>query len=257
MEINQDLLFNYLIYSKPIPLTENIICYPIVMENIVEFQRYSLSIMVRKDSIFSEKKIIKMQYLEFLYYANGNQELEEKYNVKGLSLYYSYLIELIKIVCKTDDIMIDTTNGNLRINGDIIDADNFDTLRRIIFIQNEVDFDIDEFMNIETLTALENAKAFEERKKKEKSNIEDYIDSLIISLKLSEEEVSKMSVRKFWRYIKRVSAHEDYLASVNGQMTGMVTFKEPIRHWMTSFEIEDDKYKNVKTDESELRGKIG
>ena len=41
-----------------------------------------------------------------------------------------------------------------------------------------------------------------------------------------------------------------------GECSGMVSFKEPIKHWMVSLE-EEDKYKELKTDENELRGKIG
>lgn len=36
----------------------------------------------------------------------------------------------------------------------------------------------------------------------------------------------------------------------------MVSFKEPIKHWMISLE-EEDKYRHLKADENELKGKIG
>ena len=90
---------------------------------------------------------------------------------------------------------------------------------------------------------------------KKKSDIEDYIDSIIIGLKVTEEYVSNLTIRKFWRYIKRINKHEEYEACRSGQMSGMVTFKEPIQHWMTSIEV-TDKYENLKTDEEELRSKI-
>ena len=41
-----------------------------------------------------------------------------------------------------------------------------------------------------------------------------------------------------------------------GECSGMVSFKEPIKHWMVSLE-EEDKYKHLKADENELRSKIG
>ena len=110
-------------------------------------------------------------------------------------------------------------------------------------------------MNIDTVRALEKARAFELKKNKEKSNIEDYIDSLIIGMNVTEEYVSNLTIRKFWRYIKRINKHEDYEACLSGQMSGMVTFKEPLQHWMTSIEI-TDRYRNLKTDETELRNKI-
>ena len=120
----------------------------------------------------------------------------------------------------------------------------------------DIDFDIDEFMNIDTVKALEKARDFEAKKNKETSDIEDYIDSLVIELRTTNEYVMNLTVRKFWRYIKRVNKHEQYEACLNGQMSGMATFKEPIEHWMTSIEVKD-KYENLKTDEGELREKIG
>lgn len=72
----------------------------------------------------------------------------------------------------------------------------------------------------------------------------------------TEEHIMNMSIRKFWRYIKRYQLHENYTILKSGECCGMVTFKEPIKYWMVSLE-EDDKYKHLKTDENELRGKIG
>ena len=92
--------------------------------------------------------------------------------------------------------------------------------------------------------------------RKRNVDIEDYIDSLVIELRTTNEYVMNLTVRKFWRYIKRVNKHEQYEACLNGQMSGMATFKEPIEHWMTSIEVKD-KYENLKTDEGELREKIG
>lgn len=65
-----------------------------------------------------------------------------------------------------------------------------------------------------------------------------------------------MTIRKFWRYIRRYQLHEGYTIAKTGEFSGMVSFKEPIKHWMISLE-DDDKYKHLKTDENELRGKVG
>ena len=144
---------------------------------------------------------------------------------------------------------------NERSKDFLVTDEVFDDLRKIIIIQNDIDFDIDEFMNIDTVKALEKAREFEAKKNKEKADIEDYIDSIIIGLKVTEDYVSNLTIRKFWRYIKRINKHEEYEACRSGQMSGMVTFKEPIQHWMTSIEV-TDKYENLKTDEEELRSKI-
>ena len=256
VEINKDTLFPYLIYNKEIKYNEHITLYPIKMKDIITFQQYQIALTLRKDAIFQDKQIIKMGYLEFIKYACRNDELAQKYNMPLLPFYYDFIIGILQLTCGEDvEIKYNTSTLDFSINDFLITDEVFDDLRKIIIIQNDIDFDIDEFMNIDTVKALEKAREFEAKKNKEKADIEDYIDSIIIGLKVTEDYVSNLTIRKFWRYIKRINKHEEYEACRSGQMSGMVTFKEPIQHWMTSIEV-TDKYENLKTDEEELRSKI-
>ena len=256
MEISKDTLFPYLIYNKEIKYNEHITLYPIKMKDIITFQQYQIALTLRKDAIFQDKQIIKMGYLEFIKYACRNEELAQKYNMPLLPFYYDFIIGVLQLTCGEDvEIKYNTSTLDFSINDFLVTDEVFDDLRKIIIIQNDIDFDIDEFMNIDTVKALEKAREFEAKKNKEKADIEDYIDSIIIGLKVTEDYVSNLTIRKFWRYIKRINKHEEYEACRSGQMSGMVTFKEPIQHWMTSIEV-TDKYENLKTDEEELRSKI-
>ena len=256
VEINKDTLFPYLIYNKEIKYNEHITLYPIKMKDIITFQQYQIALTLRKDAIFQDKQIIKMGYLEFIKYACRNDELAQKYNMPLLPFYYDFIIGILQLTCGEDvEIKYNTSTLDFSINDFLVTDEVFDDLRKIIIIQNDIDFDIDEFMNIDTVKALEKAREFEAKKNKEKADIEDYIDSMIIGLKVTEDYVSNLTIRKFWRYIKRINKHEEYEACRSGQMSGMVTFKEPIQHWMTSIEV-TDKYENLKTDEEELRSKI-
>ena len=256
VEINKDTLFPYLIYNKEIKYNEHITLYPIKMKDIITFQQYQMALTLRKDAIFQDKQIIKMGYLEFIKYACRNDELAQKYNMPLLPFYYDFIIGILQLTCGEDvEIKYNTSTLDFSINDFLVTDEVFDDLRKIIIIQNDIDFDIDEFMNIDTVKALEKAREFESKKNKEKADIEDYIDSIIIGLKVTEDYVSNLTIRKFWRYIKRINKHEEYEACRSGQMSGMVTFKEPIQHWMTSIEV-TDKYENLKTDEDELRSKI-
>lgn len=141
------------------------------------------------------------------------------------------------------------------INGEIITPQIFDDLRRIIIIQNDIEFDIDEFLNYDTEQRLLKAQQHIDRDNN-KANIEDYIDSLVIAMHTTEDRIMNMTIRKFWRYIKRYNLHENYTIMRTGECSGMVSFKEPIEHWMVSID-ENDKYKNLKADENELKRKIG
>ncbi len=253
--ISKDTLFPLLIYNKPVQYSEHITLSPVTMKDVVPFQTLSNSITLRKNSMFHEKKIIKMTYLDFLYYCFGNEELENQYKIPGLSQYLLYALQLVKLCCVDSEITINQSNTQFCINGQIITPQIFDDLRRIIIVQNDIDFEIDEFLNHDTEKRLLKAEN-DQRKDKSKSNIEDYIDSLVIAMNTTEERIMNMTIRKFWRYVKRYQLHENYTILKSGECSGMVTFKEPIRHWMASLD-EEDKYKHLKTDENELRGKIG
>lgn len=256
MEINKQSLFSFIIFNENIKYNDYITLHPIKMKDIIAFQQCQLALTLRKNAIFHEKNIIKMEYLTFIKFAHHNQKLADKYNIPLLRYYYYFAINLLRIACgKESEITYNTATLDIYINGFQITDSVFDDLRKIMIIQNDIDFDIDEFMNIDTINALEKAREFEAQKSKEKANIEDYIDSLIIEMKVSEEYVSNMTIRKFWRYIKRINRHDEYNARRTGQMSGMVTFKEPIQHWMTSIDV-SDKYENLKTNEDELRSKI-
>lgn len=255
MKINKQMLLPFMMYNSPIRYSENIVLHPILMKDIIIFQSLESSITLRKNSTFREKKIIKMTYLDFLLFSAGNMELEIQYNILGLSNYYYHAIKLLQLCCKDSDIRIEKDTGKLTINGEIVTSEIFDDLRRIIIIQNDIDFDIDEFINYDTEQRL--LKAQKDLSRDDDSvSIEDYIDSLVIVMHVTEEYVMNMTIRKFWRYIKRYNLHETYTIAKTGECSGFVKFNEPIKHWMRSIDDDEDKYKNLKTDESELRSKV-
>lgn len=254
VNITKDTLLQFLIYNLPVKYNETITLYPITMNDIILFQSLSRSITVRKNSIFHEKNIIKMTYLDFLIYCIDNIELEIQYHIEGLSNYLISAYQLICLCCKNSEVSIDNCL-RLCINGQIITPQIFDDLRRIIIIQNGIDFDIDEFLNSDTEQRLLEAKKAQ-HKNDDKVDIEDYIDSLVIAMGTTEERIMNMTIRKFWRYIKRYQFREGYTIAKTGECSGMVSFKEPIKYWMASLD-EDDKYKDIKVDEETLKGKIG
>lgn len=257
VEIKKENFTSHLLFDLPIQYDDCITIYPVKMNNIFKFRLLQMAITVRKDSIFQRKDVIKMGYFDFIKESALHPENYQSIELPLLKSYYSIIVESLTYLCQADTtIEYHPQTLDLYINKEYITNEIFDDIRRIIIMQNDIDFNIDEFMNIDTVHALEKARDFESKKNKETADIEDYIDSLVIDMKVTNEYVMHLSIRKFWRYIKRINKHEQYNACLNGQMSGMATFKEPLKHWMTSIEV-DDKYSDVKTDESELREKIG
>ncbi len=257
VEISKDRLRPFIIFNKGIEYNSQITLYPVKMQDILSFQQYQPAFTVRKDAIFHEKEIIKMDYLGFIKYACRNIQLAQDYEMPFLPFYYDFIINMLELACGSNArIEYNPSTLDFTINGFNVTSKVFDDLRKIIILQNDIDFDIDGFVNIDTVNALEKAREFEANKNKEKADIEDYIDSLAVALKVTGEYVSGLPVRKFWRYIKRINKHEEYNAFRSGQMSGLVTFKEPLSHWMTSIET-NGKDSSLIADEEAVRNKIG
>lgn len=256
MKINKELLFPYVIYNEPFKYDDSITLYPVNMKDILSFQALSQSIIVRKNSTFREKAIIKMTYMDFLIYCLGKEDVEELYKIPGLSHYYILAMHLLKLCCPESEIKICEQNGYFVLNDKLVTPQIFDDLRRIIIIQNDIDFDIDEFLNYDTEQRLLKAQKDNDKNfNKKDANIEDYIDSLVIAMKIDEQQIMNMTIRKFWRYIKRYQLYESYNIMKTGECSGMVSFKEPIEYWMTRLD-EDDKYSSLKSDEQYMKNKI-
>ena len=255
MEIDKRSLYPWLMYSRPFPYNDQITLHPVKMKDYIDFQYFSESITIRKNSRFSDKSILKMTYLDFLIYAAGHPELEARFHFPNLSKQYHNLCGLLFLVCPDHEIKIHSASAHIFINGCEVTSDILEDLRRIILLQNGVDFDIDDFLNYDTERALEAARD-KLNKDKTKATVEDYIDSLIVALHVSEEEIMNYSIRKFWRYIKRYHLYESYSMMRAGECTGMVRFKEPLTYWMASVDDDNDKYNDLVTDENSLKNKI-
>lgn len=52
MDISNESLYQYLIYSSPIYYTEDLVLYPVKMGNVLDFNLYKSSIIVRKTVYF-------------------------------------------------------------------------------------------------------------------------------------------------------------------------------------------------------------
>lgn len=245
-------------YSLPMEYM-GVTVYPVTMKNYYSLQAFSEGITFRKESRLPDINMIKMTYLEFLLCTANNTELAEKYEIPHLPMFWTYALSLLCIACKIEpkQIGVEIDKGDNKIylilNGIKFNSKQFDNLRRIIIAQNGIDYDIDTFINYDTEKAL---NAPDPSAKNDSSTLEDYIDSLCVAINCSAKEVADMPVRKFWRYIQRINQRDTYIICKTGEAGGMVTYKEPIRHWMSNIN-NIDKYKDKIIDEQTLKNKIG
>lgn len=233
---------------------EGVLVHPIKMKNCLDLLSLQDSIIINKNGLFSQKNIIKMTYLDFLRYAMEHPELEEQYNVPGLAFAYLKAIKLLSMTCKDSSVEVGESN-ELLIDDRTITPEMFDDLRRIIILQNDIDFDIDEFLNYDTIKRLEKAKS-DLDKSQDKATIEDYIDSLIVATGWELEKVLELPVRKFWRFVKRLNLRDTYKILKTAECSGMVSFKEPVRHWMGPLDSGESKYDELKADSKSVTDKL-
>lgn len=253
MHITNESMYEYLLFSSPYHYTEDLTLYPVLMKDVLSFSILKSSITVRKNSVFPVKKIIKMSYLDFLFYSHNNFELAMEFKMPLLPNYYSFAFELLKLVFKEQEVKVNLVRGGFMINGIEITPEQFDDIRRIIILQNGIDFDIDEFINRDTEEAL--LKAQEATAGNDKSTLEDYIDSVCLAMGISEDKVKEMSIRKFWRHVKRISKRDIFNIMKSAESSGMVKFKEPVEYWMSDIETKD-KFSEIKTDTQSLHKMI-
>lgn len=250
MNITSDTIYTHLLFSSPVKYADNLTLYPLRMKDIVSFNLFKQAITVRKNSTFPVKKIIKMNYLEFLFFCHGNQELADEYEMPALPFYYTFAFQLLKMVFVDQDVKANVEEGGFKINDVDITSDMFDDFRRIILLQNGVDFDIDEFIHYDTERELEKAQAHINRN--DHSTLEDYVDSICIAMGITEDVVQNFTIRKFWRFIKRISKRDIFQIMKTAESSGFVKLKEPVSYWMNQVDGED-KYKDVKTNSSNIR----
>lgn len=229
----QYLKQQYFTFDKPIPF-KSFYIYPVMLEKYYDFM-YSHDILdIDKNSI-PDKKIVKMTYLEFL--INILQE-SEAVQIK--------LSNILNICLKIDldSVEVKIKDNQLIINGETIDGKDFDVLRKIILYQNIPSYD-DRYVDPEIKKLQERHDNIVNKGMDDiqPPTLEDLMIALIAELGYTIEYVTQLSWRKFSLLLKSVEDKIDYKIKKAAEMGGMVTFKEPIEHWI--YKKKKDRFANA------------
>lgn len=230
--------------------------YPVIVKNYYTFFTYVQSLTLDKNSI-PDAKIISMSYLEYLYHL-----YKEK---SDNALYVVMLDKLLKLCLKLpDDTHIDYDYDNkgrpfVKIGDNVFFSDDFDEIKKIIFEQNLVEVENENYSK-EARDAIENARKYREKinnSGRKMASFEDQMICVLISTNLSLDDIYNLTIRKFIKIIQRVELKMHYQIYLQASLSGFVEFKDKsvIQHWMT--EINKDKYKDVLMDEETINKKAG
>lgn len=238
----EELYKDQLLWSKPI-VYKNITLYPVTCENLIDF--YSSIQVLLYDPIRYPTDVSTLPRLYFLTDIL-NHQYDEIYLSQNpmLQILFTQLMVLFKLVLKENqELLACNNNGNwyLKVKAPNIDgeemnvkdidikAKDFDEIRKIILHQNGVDYD-DTFVHEDIRKWI--AKQ-EEKEKSTPATLEDYMDAFILSTHIVDENIIKqLSIRRFNRIIDKSITRENYNIQATASLSGFVSFKGKIEHWL-------------------------
>jgi len=239
----------YLTYDKPIPY-KNLLIYPAKMKDYLDFHAYATCLLYEKNSI-PDIRFISMSYLRYIFYL-----AEEEHNE---ALYLC--LKLLELVLHVEENDIGFYKQNDRayfsIKGESYDSHDFDEIKNIICIQNEIE-QIDETVKKEIRDALKKAQEYKIQQNKDKiCSLEDQMICVIISSNLKLDDIYDLTIRKFSHILKRIDYKMHYQIYKSASLSGFVSFKDKdaLKSWMTDL-TEKDIYSDVKVDRDEMQSKI-
>ena len=206
-----DLLNTFYANDYPIPF-KSLKIYPVKVDLFFYFQLFSQCLLVPHRTS-GDAKAISMSYLKYLCYLATEKNEEE---------HLLFLTELLSIVFKVPHIFrneqgetkynieIDIDKAEIRVLNEIIDSKDFDTLRKIILEQNDIEFP-DETINPEVLRVYNEIQEFKRKHNSFKMcNFEDQINIVVAQTSYKREEVLNMTIRSFSKIFERLILINDY-----------------------------------------------
>lgn len=129
-----------------------------------------------------------------------------------------WYLQIIKHMDGEDDISID------------VRAKDFDALREIILHQNGVEYD-DTFIHEDIRKWIAEQEA---KDNTQYSTVEDYLNAFISVTHWKPQEIKGLSIRRFNGIIDKFLSHDTYNLQMTASMSGLVSFKGKINHWLTT-----------------------
>jgi len=252
----------YLIFDDPIPY-KTLMINPVRMRDYINFHECKSCLLLDKNSV-PDPEVISMSYFEYLI-STG---LQDPFFITSLDKLFRLILTTKTInedgsiyfdkLDKEDDILVTGDSKNFIIRGETFNSDDFDSLKELICLQNQVDL-IDESVSKEVREALEKAEETKARNSGTKfCELEDELVAVSAETGFSLDYLFGLTIRKFSKYVARTDNTMHYKIYMGGVMSGNISMKDgkTFNSWLSDLE-EEDKYKNSKIGLDELRGKLG
>ena len=255
----EELYGTNFLWSEPIDY-KNVTLYPVKCEHIQIFYQSVYALLydpLRYNSLISTLPRLYfitdiLNHQEDVDYFNQNQFLFQ------LFIQLQFLLKLVLGENQVYDFINNKGKWFLRITKTVeeneqkqeivtdIKAKDFDKIREIILHQNSVDYD-DTFIHEDIRQWIAEQESAD---KSPQATIEDYMEAFMMQMGSCDlESFKQVPLRRFNRIVEKILSRENYNIQMTASMSGFVTFKGKIDHWITvnkKNSIYDKYFKEVK-----------
>lgn len=241
------LMQQYIYFDKPIPY-ESLFIYPIKIEDYYDFV-CCIDIFMIDKNILGQVEFIQMPYLQFLFDVVFNQDKtqESKFvRLFELCLGVDLSKEELKIG-KDEKGKIFLTVKDIKIS-----SKQFEDIKRIILYQNINEYD-DKYVDPDLKKARDEYLNFVNRGI-DSPSIENQIAIITSHTGICKKDLMQYTYRSFDILFNTVKEEVDYTISKSAEMSGNVTFKQPIEHWI--YKTKKDKYADAFVNKSAFDDKM-
>lgn len=233
---------------------QSFLIYPPLVTDFIIFYTCIDCLIINKN-IIPDIKIIKMSYLDFLFYKSEQET--DKVTLQKLCTILNLCLKLsnedIRYV-KDKDNKYKLYLKNIEYNGE-----DFEEIRQIICLQSDIELP-NENMHPDLKKALDEAQEYYNSIKGngKTGTLEDQLDCIVAAnTGYKYEDLYKLTIRRFKRLLARVDYKLHYQIYKTAEMGGMVKFKKPIENWTNDLtQTLEEKYANVMVDAEGLKAKV-
>lgn len=249
----EELYATQLMWGVPIEY-KKILIYPVKCEDIQIL--YSSIYTFLYDPLRYPAEISTLPRLYFLTdIINHIQDMQYVSNnilLYQLFMQLQFLLKLILGENQSFDFISNNNRWFIRItttDGEIVDVKtkDFEQIRKIVLHQNGIDYD-DTFVHEDIRKWIVEQES--EEKNKQSPSLEDNMEAFMIEMGNCDIEAFKqVPMRRFNRIVRKILSRENYTIQMTASMSGFVTFKGEIEHWLTvnkKNSIYDKYFKEIK-----------
>lgn len=249
MKIDVKTLQPFLTFDKPIEY-KGLHIHPILVKDWDIFEK-CVSVLDLEKNNTDNIEVLQMSYFKWLLYMSIQDEQFGNFVIPRL-------YKILSLCFKTNEIELDlheydTNKPTWSINGIELSAKDFEYFRKVVFLQNIPDYEDGSNISQDMKEAIAEYKAFKS-KNIVMPTLEEEIIVLANNRGCDEEKIYNMTYRKFRIALTKITDLVEYNITKTAEMSGFVTFKQPVDHWL--YKTKKSKYSEAVADFDEFKNKV-